>query len=154
MCLLTEWKPAYLRIRPTCQVICRLVTKSTEKNQSLSGSQQLQKMVQDRNEAAVKKLEEGETEENQVELFESDGPDSSQPLSNAKKRKLNVGEYTVSISVMDKMVEILMRGNRPTRSDLLVRMDPAQLEVVFKALGQDSAECLAASKRQYRKKDA
>ena len=140
---------AFLRIRPTCQTICRLVTKSTEKNQSLTASSQLQTMVQDRNEAAVKKLSEGDTET--LDLFES-GAASSEPMNNAKKRKVNAGEYTVNISVAEKTVEVLMRGNRPTRSDLMVRMDPAQLEVVFQVLGEDSAECLAASKRQYNKK--
>ena len=64
-------------------------------------------MVQDRNDAALKEVEDGgETVKNKVDLFESqDGPDSSQLVTSAKKRKLNVGEYTVEIQVLDTRVK-------------------------------------------------
>ena len=149
----------YLRIRPTCQSLCKLISKSNQKNQFLSSRTQLLKMISDRNEAAEKNLELAEKELKQeagkrsdADLFNQEDNDADQQA--VKKRKLNNGEYVVSIQVLGKEVNVLMKGNRPGRSDLLVLMEPAMLERVFQALARDAEECLSGTKRQYTKKVA
>lgn len=88
----------YWRIRPTCQSLCKLISKSNQKNQSLSSSTQLLKMISDRNEAAEKNLELAEKElkqeagkESDADLFNQEDNDADQQA--VKKRKLNNGMW-------------------------------------------------------------
>ena len=127
---------AYLKIRPSHPSIVKLVSRSKVKNPSLSSSVHLQKMLQDRNTAAMTK--------------ESEEVEDKQPAS--KKRKCaDAGDFTVEIQVHEQPVQVLLRGARPTRSDLLVRMEPDQLKAVLQMLEEEAADCLAADRRQYKK---
>ena len=115
------------------------------------------KMISDRNEAADKHvalagkaLQKEGHKSSEADLFNQEEDEAEQQA--AKKRKLNQGEYTVTIQVLGKEIKVLMKGNRPGRSDLLVLLEPEMLESVFLALQRDAEECLAAKKRTYNKK--
>ncbi|CAL1153508.1 unnamed protein product [Cladocopium goreaui] len=126
--------------------------QSKVKNPSLSSSVHLQKMLEDRNTAAMTFLNaQGQAAEPKENLFEeSEEVEDKQPAS--KKRKCaDAGDFTVEIQVQEQPVQVLLRGARPTRSDLLVRMEPDQLKAVLQLLEEEAADCLAADRRQYKK---
>ena len=121
-------------------------------NPSLSSSVHLQKMLEDRNTAAMTFLNaQGQAAEPKENLFEeNEEVEDKQPAS--KKRKCaDAGDFTVEIQVQEQPVQVLLRGARPTRSDLLVRMEPDQLKAVLQLLEEEAADCLAADRRQYKK---
>ena len=51
------------------------------------------------------------------------------------------------------MVEVLVQGKRPARSDMLILMEPAQLACVFAKLEKDVDTCLNAQHRKYNGKE-
>ena len=143
---------AYLKIRPSHPSIVKLVSRSKVMNPSLSSSVHLQKMLEDRNTAAMTFLNaQGQAAEPKENLFEeNEEVEDKQPAS--KKRKCaDAGDFTVEIQVQEQPVQVLLRGARPTRSDLLVRMEPDQLKAVLQLLEEEAADCLAADRRQYKK---
>ncbi|CAL1171611.1 unnamed protein product [Cladocopium goreaui] len=122
--------------------------QSKVKNPSLSSSVHLQKMLEDRNTAAMTFLNaQGQAAEPKENLFEeSEEVEDKQPAS--KKRKCaDAGDFTVEIQVQEQPVQVLLRGARPTRSDLLVRMEPDQLKAVLQLLEEEAADCLAADRK-------
>ena len=144
---------SYLRLRPTCYSLVSLLSKGTaSKNASFATSPELAKLVAMRNEAAVKKAYGQADAEQEHDAAAESGAgsdeDNAQPAS--KKRKVPPGDYTVEINVDDTLIEVLLQGKRPARSDLLVCMEPDQLDCVFGKLALDVEKCLNAEKRLYK----
>ena len=57
-------------------------------------------------------------------------------------------QYTVE----DKPIEVLMTGQRPRATDLLVKIDATQLTTVIEYLRKDSHEAMSSEKRNYTKR--
>ena len=155
----------YLRLRPTHAGLLTMLSKGTpSKNASLAASPALANLVKMRNAAALSLFDVAaapEAEENAVsqpdddpgnENSEGDSECAEQDARIKKKRKIPPGPYTVVIPVNGTNVQLLMMGVRPSKSDLLVQMEPAQLASVFATLAADVEECLNADKRQYKKR--
>lgn len=145
----------YLRMRATFQSLVQLLTNGKAgKNSSLASSKQLANLVEMRNQSA--QIQE------QGDLFAAEDEGSGEdkethntepaPEPSAKKRKcVPGGVYTVKVVVQGTIVEFLMQGTRPARSDLLVKHDTDMLAAVFDYLSVDAEKCLNAPTRQYKK---
>ena len=152
----------YLRLRPTNYSLAQLLSKNAaSKNASFASSGELAKLVELRNEAASNKFYKGGKVENedaeedeQQNLFCGSGDEKSeQEEPHCRKRKVPPGDYTVDINVEETMVEVLVQGKRPARSDMLILMEPAQLACVFAKLQKDVDTCLNAQHRKYNGKE-
>ena len=144
---------SYLRLRPTCHSLVALLSKGAlTKNASFATSPELAKLVTMRNEAAVQKAYGQAGAEQELDAAAESGGESdqghAQPVS--KKRKIPPGDYTVELNVDDTLIEVLVQGKRPARSDLLVCMESDQLDCVFSKLEADVGKCLKAEKRLYK----
>ena len=147
---------SYLRLRPTCHSLVALLSKGAlTKNASFATSPELAKLVTMRNEAAVQKAYGQAGAEQELDAAAESGGESdqghAQPVS--KKRKIPPGDYTVELNVDDTLIEVLVQGKRPARSDLLVCMESDQLDCVFSKLEADVGKCLKAEKRLYKIKE-
>lgn len=152
----------YLRLRPTNYNLAQLLSKhSATKNASFGSSGELAKLVELRNEAASQKFHQGDQVENddaeeadQGDLFGGSGDEEKgkeEPPS--KKRKVPPGDYTVEINLEETMVEVLVQGKRPARSDMLILMEPAQLACVFARLAKDVDTCMNAQTKKHCSKE-
>ena len=69
-----------------------------------------------------------------------------------KRRYVPTGDYTVLVDVDGTMVEMLMKGKKPSRSDLLVLLNGNMLDAVFNALAADVSTALHMETRPYKKR--
>ena len=112
----------WLKLRPTSQPIIQLIHGGAiGKNASLSSSNALKSLLDARNTAFLQGPP-GLEANNGENLFEDS---AKQPQ---KKRKLMDENRIVYLEVGDHKVQCLMFGNRPTRSDLAILLDPNHLE--------------------------
>lgn len=112
----------FLRFRPTHPTIASLVMgEKYKKNASLAASPNLQDLLKSRNQAASADPEAEEEEKEDLFGQDADSKDAS------KKRKVPAGCYIVNIMAMEKEITCLVFGRRPSKTDLLVEMDPEQL---------------------------
>ena len=115
----------WLKLRPTAQPIIQLIQGGRiGKNASLSSSSALKSLLDARNTAFLQGRP-GLEANNGEDLFEDP---AKQPR---KKQKLLHENRIVHLEVADHKVQCLMFGNRPTRSDLAILLDPNHLEPVI-----------------------
>ena len=133
----------FLKLRPTNQQICQLICGSgaAKKNASLSSSTSLQDLLNQRNHAWGKASDEGKEEEGEVQWEDEN-------KSKKRKAKAVLLAEVVEINVGDTVVQCLMQGKRPTRTDLCILMEEQQLLAVFTKIAADSEGCLF-KKRAY-----
>ena len=131
----------YLKMRPTSATIIALICGKAPKNSSLSSSPALADLIQKRNEKAM----EHEDQEEQ-DVFE--------PAAKKPKKSVHVSPLgsTVTLEVNGIPVEILWKGSRPSRADLMVLMECDMLKAVFDAVAADCIDCLQSNKRNYSKR--
>ena len=111
----------WLKLRPTAQPIVQLIHGGRiSKNASLSSSNALKSLLDARNTAFLQSPP-GLEASNGENLFEDP------PKQPKKKQKLLDENRIVHLEVGDHKVQCLMFGNRPTRSDLAILLDPNHL---------------------------
>lgn len=136
----------FLRFRPTHPTIASLVMgEKYKKNASLAASPNLQDLLKSRNQAASADPEAEEEEKEDLFGQDADSKDAS------KKRKVPAGCYIVNIMAMEKEITCLVFGRRPSKTDLLVEMDPEQLSAVVDTLQLDIDLCLGTNPRAYKR---
>ena len=113
----------WLKLRPTAQPIIQLIQGGRiGKNASLSSSSALKSLLDARNTAFLQGRLDSEAN-NGENLFEDA---AKQP-----KKKQKLVDEIVHLEVGDNTVQCLVYGNRPTRSDLAILLDPNHLEPVI-----------------------
>ena len=117
----------YLKVRPTSQPIIYLLHGGQPKrNASLSQLEPLGQLIEARNEE-IKKVhceDPGDGNNNLFDQQEADPP--------AKKKRIAApSPCVVTITVGDKLVDCLVSGKRPARSDLAVLLEPDHLDPVI-----------------------
>lgn len=157
----------YLRLKATHQGLVNLLSKDkSRRNASLAASQVYSKLMQQRNDvaagvgkqelhqasaAAMPKPCEGDVH---ADLFHGDhtsDEETAEPMVK-KRRYVPTGDYTVLVDVDGTMVEMLMKGKKPSRSDLLVLLNGNMLDAVFNALAADVSTALHMETRPYKKR--
>ena len=152
--LLEHDETLFLKLRPTAATIIALVQEqNAPKNASFTNSPKLQELLKLRNEKA---LEGGKAAQSNEEGQEGGLPalwDVGNERSPQKKRRRGepFATQVVKINVDGQIIECLFGGSRPTKNDLAVKMDAAQLTTVFAYLKEDVDETLTSSKRKYKK---
>ena len=133
----------FLRIRSTALPIIQLIcgTKVT-KNASLASCPALSNLVPMRN---SKYDEARDPQDPDIDLF-FQGPAS--PKKKPRRRTFQE-DQVLTIAVEDKPIEVLMTGQRPRATDLLVKIDATQLTTVIGYLRQDSHEAMSMEKRMW-----
>ena len=94
--------------------------------------------------------EAGDPQDPDIDLF-FQGPAS--PKKKPRRRTFQE-DQVLTITVEDKPIEVLMTGQRPRATDLLVKIDATQLTTVIEYLRQDSHEAMSSEKRNYTKRKA
>ena len=117
----------YLKVRPTSQPIIYLLHgRQPKRNASLSQLEPLGQLIEARNQE-IKKVhceDPGDGNNNLFDQQEADPP--------AKKKRIAApSPCVVTITVGDKLVDCLVSGKRPARSDLAVLLEPDHLDPVI-----------------------
>ena len=133
----------FLKFSATNYAICQLVCGGKlPKNPSLSQSRELQASIQARNEKVQEHLATPEDTQEGQELFDADKSASNV----AKKRKAQTMEggmenFVVTLQLGTTEIPCLVGGQRPSKSDLFVLMEPEPLK---EAIGHLRAGCQMA----------
>ena len=138
---------SYLKLRPTAQPIVQFLHGSKiGKNASLSQSPKLKELVTARNDKYQEDAPEDEPPKD--ELFQD-----KQQSGTSTKRKAGAMETTnVFLDVDGTTINCLMVGSRPTKSDLIICLEPSQIEAVVKHLRSTSTTDLERPTRSYKVK--
>ena len=143
--LVTHAGQSYLKLRPTAQPIVQFLHGSKiGKNASLSQSPKLKELVTARND----KYQEDAPEDEQPkdELFQD------KPGTSTKRKAAAMETTNVLLDVDGTMINCLMVGNRPTKSDLTISLEPSQIEAVVKHVRSTSTTDLERPTRSYKVK--
>lgn len=127
-----------MKLAATNYTICKLVCGEGQKNSSLAGGDKLQELKDLRNQKAG--LAPGAADEGQ-------GDDDS--AASKGNRGVHKPPTVVEADVDGTEVKVLCPSKRIAQSDLMVQLDPVQLDAVFTFLGPDCQSL--ASSRSYKK---
>jgi hypothetical protein len=128
----------YLKLAATNYTICKLVCGEGQKNSSLAGGGKLQELKDLRNQKVGLTPEAADEEQ---------GGDES--ASSKRKAGVHKPPTVVEIELDGTKVKVLCPPKRIAQSDLMVQLDPVQLDAVFTFLGPDCQSL--ASTRSYQK---
>ena len=145
----------FLKFRATNYSICQLVCGGKlPKNPSLSKSKELQALTQARNEKIQEYFAAPQGPQEGQELFGEENPGKG-----TKKRKAHtmeeLGNFVVTIQLGSTKIPCLAGGQRPSKWDLYVAMEPEPLRQVIGHLGAGCQAALQEPTRGYKgtKKD-
>jgi len=133
----------WLKLRPTSQPINQMVYGKVGKNASFSNHVKFQDFIAKRSQVCAKA---GNTPPEEV-FPEQDQPGPKPPT---KKRKL-LGTEIVEVPLDDHKIQCLMKGHRPTKSDLVVPLQAHHLEPIFAMLKEDPEG--SQTRKTYQKKE-
>eukprot|EP00435_Cladocopium_sp_Y103_P029200 s3052_g7.t1 len=128
----------YLKISATNYTICKLICGEGQKNSSLAGGDKLQELKDLRNQKA------GVTPE-----ADDEGQGGDESAGGKVKALVHKPATAVEIDVDGTKVNVLCPTKRISQSDLMVEIDPVQLDAVFTFLGPDCQS--RTSSRSYKK---
>ena len=136
----------YLKVRPTSQpIICLLHGGQPKRNASLPQLEPLRQLIEARNQE-IKKVhceDPGNHGNSLLDQQEADPP--------AKKQRIAApSPSVVTITVGDQLVDCLVSGKRPARSDLAVLLEPGHLGPVICHLRPSTATALEQPTRSHK----
>jgi len=136
----------YLKVRPTSQpIICLLHGGQPKRNASLPQLEPLRQLIEARNQE-IKKVhceDPGNHGNSLLDQQEADPP--------AKKQRIAApSPSVVTITVGDQLVDCLVSGKRPARSDLAVLLEPDHLDPVICHLRPSTATALEQPTRSHK----
>lgn len=128
----------YLKIMATNYTICKLICGEGQKNSSLSGGEKLQELKNLRNK-----------EFGLVPEAADEGQGGDESAGSKVKALVHKEPTAAEIDVDGTKVKVLCPSKRIAQSDLMVQIDPVQLDAVFTFLGPDCASL--TSTRSYKR---
>ena len=139
---------SYIKMRATSQPIIKLVAGSRiSKNASMSSCAELTELISKRNDAAKQSRQAPDPGQ---AMFRSE--DSQEASASTSTKHVPQGIYCVQIDVNGTQVRTLVQGQRPSKADLTVPMEPTQLAAVIQFLRPGVQGCTDTPKRTYKRK--
>eukprot|EP00438_Fugacium_kawagutii_P008079 Skav207895 [mRNA] locus=scaffold2233:83585:84055:+ [translate_table: standard] len=128
----------YLKLAATNYTICKLICGEGQKNSSLAGGGKLQELKDLRNQKAGVASE-----------AHGEGQGGDENAGGRVKPLVHKPDTAVEIEVEGTKVKVLCPSKRIAQSDLMVELDPVQLDAVFTYLAPDCQSM--GSSRSYKR---